>query len=351
MPIPNPRAGVVATIVPLVMITVAGEAGAASNGCFVERARTPIAHPGQPSASGRLVATVQRGNWDTRPAIRIARVGPSGTMETGVWEAEWYVSDVHLAADLAVVAADFGIVTLDLSDPRHPVELDALDLLGADVLAVDGNSAYIATTGASLNGWFDVIDLSDPAELAQGNRLYWDRPDPVKRAVAARGGTAIIADDEGLLVIDVDRPLLPQPGGRWSRVGVRDVAMVGPWAVAAVTSFTDPNDHHIEIVDVSDRDAPVSLGSWPTPSAALTVAGYGTSVLVGTESHGVLLLDIADPADPVPIDGWQLPGVSVSHLATARPTVVLTDDSVGTVVLGLDPSCLGPRRPSGRVGF
>jgi len=326
----------------------AGDAGS----CFVERGRIIATNITSVAASGRLVAALQRGSWDTRPMARIVEVSPAELDELGRWQAAWYVSDIALDADTSFVAADSGLVPLDLSEPRNPVELDFIDLLGADHLAVVDGLAFVATDGAGGYGRFDVVDVSNPADLQQRGGLTWGRPDPhgMKTAVDASGGLAAFTCHEGLVVIDVGDPWHPTERGSWIRDGSRDVALVDGSAAVAISSWVDPADVGVEIIDLSDPDNPTFAGFWPAPSAVVSVAEYGGAVLAGTESDGIFLVDFDDPANPVVLDNWQTPGMSVDHLATAWPTVVLSDLLQGAVVLGLSPPCLAPRRSSGRVG-
>ncbi len=62
----------------------------------------------------------------------------------------------------------------------------------------------------------------------------------------------------------------------------------------------------------------------------------GGAVLVGTEDDGLFLIDIEDPTDPSVVDRWYEPGLRVVNLATAWPTIVLSDPSHGAVTLPSD---------------
>jgi hypothetical protein len=335
----------------LVTILVSAAATSADDqSCFVERGRIRTPHITAVAISGRLVAAIQQGGWDTRPVLRVAEMKPLGLIETGRWQATWYVSDIALNAATAVIAADDGLISLDLTDPHNPAETDFVGLAGVQHLAVSDGLAYVATSGAGGNGWFDIVNVTDPGDLERNGQLYWGRPDPWKSGIAAASDLVAIADNFGLLFIDVSNPWQPVEVGRWSHSGVRDVALIGDLAVAAVTFLGAPAETGISVVDITNPNAPTPIGSWPAPSAVHSVAEYGGAVVVGTESDGLFLIDLSDPAGPAVIDRWQAPGLSVEHLATAWPTIAFSDFNQGAVVLGLRPSCLPPRRPSGRVG-
>jgi len=338
-----------ATPLIVILTLVASVTGNADEGCFAERGRIQMVNITKIAVSGHLVTSLQRGSWDTRPTVRVSVVRPHGPIEVGTWNPVWNVADIGLVASTAFVAADGGLFALDLSDPSNPTELSFIDLIDSEHLAVDGDRAYIATTGVSGNGWFDVIDLSDPAVMERRGSLYWARPDPSKTAIDAAGEIAVIADVLGLLIIDVSNPWLPTEQGRWPREGVRDVALVGELAAVAITSWVDPEDVGMTLVDLSQPSSPTPVGAWQAPSAVLSVAEHGGGVVVGTETDGLFLLDIEDPANPTVVDHWREPGVRVQNLATAWPTIATSSFDIGLQILGLHRSCIPPRHPSDRL--
>jgi hypothetical protein len=332
---------------PLLMATVPGQA---EESCFIERGQTRMANITKVAVSGRLVTSLQRGSWDTRPTVRIAEILPYGTIEVGTWKPIWNVADIALEATTAFVAADGGLFALDLEDPTNPTELSFIDLMDSQHLVVDSDRAFIATTGVSGNGWFDVVDISDPSAPVRVGGVYWSRPDPPKYAIDARRGTVVIADRDGLLILDVSDVINPVEVGRWSRAEARDVALVGDHhAIATFAAWAHSGEFGITVIDLSDPSDPTPVGIWTAPSEVLSLAEYGGKVVAGTEADGVFLIDIEDPVNPRQIDHLQELGMGAEDLATAWPSIAASNVEFGTSVLGLHRSCQPPRRPSSRV--
>ena len=317
--------------------------------CLTDRGRIQTANTIDVSASGHLVASLQRGGWDTRPAVRIARVGAHGAVEVGNWKPVWGVAEIELVAKTAYVTADGGLFVLDLEDPFNPVEVSFIDLIDSQYLSVDFERAFVATTGVGGNGWFDVIDIADPTSTQRLGGIYWPRPDPVKYAVDSAGNLVVIADQQGLLVLDVGDPVNPVELGRWDHSEARDVVLIGDAAIVTSAAWAHPGQFGVTVVDISDPNDPTPVGWWTAPSEVLSVAEYGGAVAVGTDSDGVYLLDIEDPAAPRQIDHRDNLGVSIETLATAWPTVATSSLASGVTVLGLHRSCIPPRHPSSRV--
>jgi len=333
--------------VSLLMTAVPGEV---AESCFIERGRTQMVNITKVAVSGRLVTSLQRGSWDTRPTVRVAEISPFGTIEVGSWKPVWNVADIALEATTAFVAADGGLFALDLSDPFNPTELSFIDLIDSQHLAVNSNIAFIATTGVSGNGWFDVVDISDPTVIERIGGIYWPRPDPPKYAIDARGDTVAIADQNGILVLDVSNALNPVEVGRWSRTEARDVALMGDHhAVATFAAWAHPGEFGLTVLDLSDPSHPTPVGTWTAPSEVLSVAEYGGAVVVGTESDGVFLIGVEDPVNPMQIDHLGDLGMGAEDLATAWPSIAASNVQIGTSVLGLHRSCQPPRHPSSRV--
>jgi hypothetical protein len=334
--------------VPLLMAIVPETA---AQNCFIERGRTQMVNITKIAVSGRLVTSLQRGSWDTRPTVRVAEIRPYGTIEVGSWKAVWNVADIAFKATTAFVAADGGLFALDLDDPSDPIELSFIDLIDSQHLAVGSNRAFVATTGAGGDGWFDVVDISDPTAMERIGGIYWPRPDPAKYAIDAAGSTVVIADQSGLLILDVDDALNPVEIGRWSHSEARDVELVGDhYAVATFAAWAHPGEFGVTVVDLSDPSNPSPVGNWTAPSEVLSLAEYGGSVVVGTEGNGVFLIDIEDPANPRQIDHLEELGMDAEDLATAWPSIAASNVEIGTSVLGLHRSCQPPRRSSSRVG-
>lgn len=331
-------------------LLVAAVTAQAQEGCFVERGRSEMEHITKVAVSGRLVASLQRGSWYTRPTVRVAEIRPQGITEVGSWKPVWNVADIAIDAATAFVAADGGLFALDLTDPANPTELSFVDLIDAQHLAMDSNHAYVATTGVSGNGWFDIVDTSDPAASQRVGGIYWPRPDPPKYAIDSAGPMAVIADSVGLLVLDIEDAANPVEVGRWNKAEARDVALVGDHlAVATFAEWAHPGEFGITVVDLSDPSQPTPVGSWTAPSEVLSVAEYGGAVVAGTESDGLYLIDLGDPANPSQIDRFQDLGMGADDLATAWPSIAASNLIAGTAVLGLHRSCQPPRQPSSRV--
>jgi hypothetical protein len=322
---------------------------AAQQGCLTTRGLVMTANVGPVAVSGHFATVLQHGNWDTRPAVRFAKLDHDSAAEVGAWKAVWSVADVELRASTAFVAADDRLIAIDLGDPTAPVELDHVDLVNAEHVSISGSRAHVLSTGMDGNPHLDIIEVLQPTAMERRGSTSWGPGDPVPRAIDADRGFVAVADEEGMLVIDARDPWNPVRGGRWSGESVHDVALIDRLAVVATESSDGSPPHGIRVIDLSQPGRLTERGSWLAPSRVASVVPFGDRLAVATSGHGVFVIDLEDPDRPVAVDHWDGIGRGAVDLDAAWPNLAVANDQIGLIVLGLKPECMPPRQASGRT--
>lgn len=321
---------------------------AAYDACLAEHGRIRFSNARGVAVSGPLVAAVEDGKGLSPSLVRVAEISSQGLHEVGVWESAVSAYDIKIDGSTAFVTEDFFLIALDLSDPGAPTELGSVSLRFDTHLSLDDGFAYCAGFGPGGDSIIDIFDVTDPAEMKPRGYIYWGRPAPVIWGIDASDGVVVIADGNGVLVLDVSDPWAPTEIGRWDSEDVQDVALVGHNAAVAVSEkYSNPHHAGIIILDLADPTTPTPLGFWSASSTVHSVATYGAMVLAGTEANGLYLLDISDPADIIVTDRW-FTGQPITYVAAAWPTIAYSSNDNGAVVLGRRKSCIPPRRPAGR---
>jgi Domain of unknown function DUF11/LVIVD repeat len=174
-----------------------------------------------------------------------------------------------------------GLSIYDVSDPEAPEKLGALDLPHFENEDVDvrGNFALISNDPSEGAGRLYVIDVSDPAA-------------PVVRGSLATG------------TLDLYQ------GPIFNALGLIELPAEVTGGTGHTASFVD-DDHvylagtaaGIDIVDVSNPDAPVKVGNFPAEEATGDVASHdvqfdqaGLAWIAGY--GGTAAYDVSDPLDP-----------------------------------------------------
>ena len=111
---------------------------------------------------------------------------------------------IVLAGEVAYVVADKGLVVIDLSDPLKPRVAAVREL--ADARASALQFRYLWVTDRDGLKLFDVTDLRNPVAIPSGTVPLAD----ARRVYVARTYAYVAAKGEGLVIIDVTRPRMPQ---------------------------------------------------------------------------------------------------------------------------------------------
>ncbi len=110
---------------------------------------------------------------------------------------------IHLAGDIAYITADRGLVVVDLSNPLDP-QLAAVRELN-DARASTIQFRYLWVTDAEGVKLFDVTSLRNPVPMPQGTVPLAN----AQRLYIARTYAYVAGKQEGLVILDVTKPLAP----------------------------------------------------------------------------------------------------------------------------------------------
>ncbi|MGI8942660.1 MAG: hypothetical protein ACR2FJ_00215, partial [Qipengyuania sp.] len=127
--------------------------------------------------------------------------GATAWNEGGVLEGARHI---HLAGDIAYVTSRRGLVVVDLSDPLNPQLAAVRELADARASAIQFR--YLWVTDAEGVKLFDVTDLRNPVAVPQGTVPVAN----ARRLYLARTYAYVAGKQEGLVILDITRPLAPR---------------------------------------------------------------------------------------------------------------------------------------------
>jgi hypothetical protein len=111
---------------------------------------------------------------------------------------------IVLAGEVAYITADAGLVVVDLKDPLHPRLAAVRPLKDARASAIQFR--YLWVTDAEGVKLFDVTDLRNPVAVPSGTVPLAD----ARRIYIARTYAYVAAKRDGLVILNVTRPMAPQ---------------------------------------------------------------------------------------------------------------------------------------------
>jgi hypothetical protein len=170
-----------------------------------------------------------------------------------------------------------------------PAPLSFLSLSGfPNGVAVDGNTAYVASGGAGLH-LVDVTDLTHPVRLATVAL-----PGNANDVQVAGGYAYVAAGSAGLQIVDVQDRAHPRLVGAVDTPGdATDLAVRGTHVYVA------DGPAGLQVIDAAVPAAPVRTGSLDTPGNARGVDVVDDLAVVADGFGGVRVIGIADHAAPV----------------------------------------------------
>ncbi len=173
---------------------------------------------------------------------------------------------VTLAGDIAYIAADAGLVTIDLSNPADP-QLMAVRAL-TDARASTIQFRYLWVTDAEGVKLFDVTDMRNPVAMPQATVPLAD----ARRIYVARTYAYVAAKRDGLVILDVTKPLAPKLYQRVTLDGTLDDAedvIVGS-TNATLFAYVADGRNGLKVLQLTTPDSqPNFYGFSPAPKPEL----------------------------------------------------------------------------------
>ena len=111
---------------------------------------------------------------------------------------------IHLAGEIAYITADKGLVVVDLSDPMKPQVAAVRELNDARASAIQFR--YLWVTDADGVKLFDVTNLRNPVARPEGTV----RMANAQRLYLARTYAYVAAKQDGLVILDITKPMAPK---------------------------------------------------------------------------------------------------------------------------------------------
>ena len=165
---------------------------------------------------------------------------------------------------------------------------------------------------------------------------------------AVAGNFAYVADGlNGLQLIDISNPQAPVLSGRADTPGsARDVAIAGNYAYVA--DFRNG----LQVIDISNSQIPVLAGSVDVPGFAITVAIVGNFAYVGGGyKNGLQVIDITQPEAPVLVGSFDNPDYALGFAIAGNFVYAATNFNGLQVLDSTDPGSPVVVSSTGTPGF
>ena len=222
----------------------------------------------------------------------------------------------------------FGVHVIDFSDPNTPQEIGYVETstfyLVPGALAISGSYLYAV-------GPYElaIVDISNPA-LPQ--RLSLEMLFQSSGEMAISGDYAYVADSNGVAIVDISNPASPSRIATVSENNLDEITINGNHLYVR----TSGEGEAIKIYSLSNPEAPVLVGQYPSTSALKHIALSGNYAYLLEENVGINVLDVSNPASPQPagtIPSSYSRAVDVKPIGDLTYVTLLKNGVVGTLAI------------------
>jgi hypothetical protein len=247
--------------------------------------------------------------------------------------------DIRVRGDIAYVAAGSGgLVTLNVSDPAHPVLLDQ-DIHGSSPfyrkLDVQGTFVYVANYGGGVNGLL-IYDASDPSNLHYTGSVSFT----YATDVAVAGDVVFIADGGlGLYLENVSHPYSPTYITSIASLGNVTSVWVQGYHLYVVSDY-GAYDQGLRIYDIRNIGSPTLVCSRTRWSYHYDIFVDGDTALLADRTW-MTIYNVTNPFAPSLTS--EIPNASLNWLGVwgFGPYVLMTGAPGGVALVNAtDPSNL-----------
>lgn len=251
---------------------------------------------------------------DAEMGVRIIDVSnPALPVQIATYDSPGWATEFQLVGTRGYLADGLeGVQILDLSQPTAPKvigtykpELPCLDV------KVEGNRAYVACGDAGMH----IVDISDPAkpvklgEFLPTSDLWFPWANRLHVV-----GPVVYLSAGFLTILDVSNPAAPVELSRWEDSMVTDCSVVGNRAYVAAA------DNGLVVFDVANPAKPLRVTRIPAPGDVLSVRVDGNRVYTHRS-----VIDVSNPESPVLLGTYPVEGMGDQGLALSGDLVFQPD--------------------------
>ncbi len=278
---------------------------------------------------------------------------PTDPTVVGDYCPSWFsgtMNEVAVAGNYAyLAAADYGLIIVNISDPKKPSKTGTFSTYAAKGVAVSGNYVYVADGTHGLR----ILDVSDPASPSEVGSYaptgFWADRVAVETDYAYVAAGYNVGDEttawDGLALIHIADPASPNHVGTYKMYDQPaypyDVAVTGGLAYVV-----DYNLSRLYIVNVATPTTPYGLGYKKTPGWAQGVAVTGGYAYIADKTRGVRVLDVSDPYTPTEAGSYETLGTPQA-VAVHWGYAYVADSSYGLRILDVHT----PEKPTVAGGY
>lgn len=199
-------------------------------------------------------------------------------------------ADVAISGQYAYLAAgSLGFYAVRVTDPALPTIVEGIPGGFAAKVVTEGNYAYVLYTSPNNFVIYDITNRAKP--IKRGSMPLVAPP----TGIAVSGSYAYVANqNEGLLIIDVTNPAIPQLAGKFDPNDENAFAVDIMGATALLSYVASNESKAVLAVDVSNPVAPREVSRYAPRASVVDISVAGNSAVLSEGEYGVEVVDLSD---------------------------------------------------------
>ncbi|HDQ99942.1 MAG TPA: hypothetical protein ENN51_06635 [candidate division WOR-3 bacterium] len=243
---------------------------------------------------------------------------------------DWYVPQLASVGNLLHLACVLGpppYRVVDVTDPRNPVLVGTQDsMFSGGAVAARDSLVFLIVFDLSQTWQLWILSAADPTQPRVLSRIPAGPGRQFRACVVDGNLLYIAAGSDGLRVLDISDPVLPEPLGACSTMGsAQELKTRYPYAYIA------DGLGGITVVDISDPSKPFMVGNHPTPYGTFSIDLDRNIAYVADGFWGVRAFDVSNPAEPSPVGFYHTP--CFAQYVQVMDGLVFVADGRGWLVL------------------
>jgi hypothetical protein len=231
---------------------------------------------------------------------------------------------------------------VEIYNISNPASVSYVTTLGLLTYAyqnfISGNYMYIANnTSGLIIADITVLPSSAPNPVASVNTTYYSTAVYVSGNASDGNNYAYLCDVTDMQIINVTNPNAPYPV--YTYYPQNNSFLINCMYVANnlvyLGEFTeDYSQGNVEVVDVTDSNAPVYKHSTAALGPVLGMTNYGNDLYLGEVSDGMEIMDISNPIVPVSIASASTAGFAMDCVKNNN-TIYISDYDEGIMEINI----------------
>jgi len=219
------------------------------------------------------------------------------------------------STEIAIIGTSTGTSFVDVTDPRHPEEIEFVIGAPSQWREMQTHSHYAYIVNES-GGGMQIVDLADP--LHPIHVADYDSTFQTAHTIHIRDGYAYVnGTNGGMRILDLADPIHPREVGVWNTRYVHDC-----YVRDSIVYACNISNAGFTALNVADKSNPIELSFTPYPGAATHNAWTtedGRYLLTTDENEGghLWIWDVSDPRHPSYVSEWRT-NIGIIHNVTVR---------------------------------